>query len=126
MCLNVIFCFSSMSFQPRFRTQFFPLIHVLVAQMVKCLQCRRPRFNPWVGKTPWRRKWQSSPVLLPGKSHGWRSLVGYSTWGCKESDKTERLHFHFHFHILLSHLHLYTELYTHTCSADRAIEFTEA
>ena len=36
-----------------------------------------------------------SPVLLPGKSHGWRSLVGCSPWGCKESDTTERLHFHF-------------------------------
>ena len=46
-----------------------------------CLQCRRPRFNPWVGKIPWRRKWQSTPVLLPGESHGQRSLVG--TW-CKE------------------------------------------
>jgi len=38
----------------------------------------RPRFDPWVGKIPWRRKWQSTPVLLPGKSHGQRSLVGYS------------------------------------------------
>ena len=43
----------------------------------------------------WWRKWQSTPVLLPGKSHGWRSLVGYSPWGCKESDMTERFHFHF-------------------------------
>ena len=43
----------------------------------------------------WRRQWQPTPVLLPGKSHGWRSLVGYSPWGCKESDMTERLHFHF-------------------------------
>ena len=47
-----------------------------------------------VGKIPWRRKWQSTPVLLPGKSHGQRSLVGYSLWGCKESDTTEWLHFH--------------------------------
>ena len=42
-----------------------------------------------------RRQWQPTPVLLPGKSHGWRSLVGYSPWGCEESDTTERLHFHF-------------------------------
>ena len=42
----------------------------------------------------WRRKWQPTPVLLPGKSHGGRSLVGYSPWGRKESDTTERLHFH--------------------------------
>ena len=39
-----------------------------------------------------RRQWQPTPVLLPGKSHGWRSLVGYSPSGCKESDTTERLH----------------------------------
>ena len=45
----------------------------------------------------WRRKCQPTPVLLPGKFHGWRSLVGYSPWGRKESDTTERLHFHFSF-----------------------------
>ena len=42
----------------------------------------------------WRRKWQPTPVFLPGKSHGRRSLVGYSPWGGKESDTTEQLHFH--------------------------------
>ena len=42
----------------------------------------------------WRRKWHPTPVFLPGKSHGRRSLVGYSPWGCKELDTTERLHFH--------------------------------
>ena len=41
----------------------------------------------------WRRKWQPTPIFLPGKYHGQRSLVGYSPWGCKESDMTERLHF---------------------------------
>ena len=61
-----------------------------------CLECRRPGFSPWVGKMPWRRKWHPTPVLLPGESHGGRSLVGYSPWGRKESDTTERLHFHFH------------------------------
>ena len=50
------------------------------------------RFNPWVGKIPWRRKWQPTLVLLPGKSHGQRSLVGYSPWGHKESDTTEWLY----------------------------------
>ena len=49
--------------------------------MVKNLQCRRPRFEPWVGKISWRRKWQPTPVSLPGESHGQRSLVGYSLWG---------------------------------------------
>ena len=48
-----------------------------------CLQGRRHRFDPWVRKIPWRRKWQPTPVFLPGKSHGQRSLVGYSTWGLK-------------------------------------------
>ena len=43
----------------------------------------------------WRRQWQPTPVLLPGKSHGRRSLVGYSPWGLEESDRTARLHFHF-------------------------------
>ena len=43
----------------------------------------------------WRRRWHPTPVLLPGKSHGWRSLVGCGPWGRKESDTTERLHFHF-------------------------------
>ena len=44
----------------------------------------------------WRRQWHPTPVPLPGKSHGWRNLVGYSPWGRKELDMTERLHFHFH------------------------------
>jgi len=47
-------------------------------------QFRRRRFHPWVRKIPWRRKWQPTPVFLPGKSHGQRSLVGYSPWGCKK------------------------------------------
>ena len=47
----------------------------------------RHRSDPWVGKIPWR--WQSTPVFLPGQSHGQRSLVGYSPQGCTESDMTE-------------------------------------
>ena len=58
------------------------------------VQFRRSRFNPWVGKISWRRKWQPTPVFFPGKSHAGRNLVGYSPWGRKESDTTERLHFH--------------------------------
>ena len=46
-------------------------------------QCRRPGFYPWVGKIPWRRKWQPTSVFLPGKSHGQRSFAGYSPWGHK-------------------------------------------
>ena len=59
------------------------------------LQCSRHEFDPWVGKIPWRRKWKPTPVLMAEKFHGWRTLVGYSPWGRKESDKTERFHFHF-------------------------------
>ena len=84
----------------------------LIAQLIKNLQCRRPWFgdlwaflvaqmvknlpavwetwvNPWVGKIPWRRAWQPTPVFLPGESHGQRSLVGYSPRGGKESVMTE-------------------------------------
>ena len=62
--------------------------------MVKCLpKCERSGFDPWVGKILWRRKWQPTPVLLPGKSHGWRSVVAYSPWGHKESDMTELRYF---------------------------------
>ena len=74
---------------------FFLILASLVAQTVKRLPAmREPRLDPWVGKIPGRRKWQSTPVFLPGKSHGWRSLVGYSPCGHKESDTIERLHFH--------------------------------
>ena len=51
-----------------------------------CPQCRKPVFNPWVEKIPWRREWQSTAVFLPGEFHGQTSLVGYSSWGRKESD----------------------------------------
>ena len=47
------------------------------------LQCRRRGFDPWVRKILWRRKWQPTPVFLPGKSHGQRSLAGYSSWDHK-------------------------------------------
>ena len=48
----------------------------------QCRRHRRCRFNCWVGKISWRRKWQPTPVFLPGKSHGQRSLLGYSLRGC--------------------------------------------
>ena len=57
----------------------------------KCRRYKRPGFNPWVGKIPWRRTWQPTPVFLPGESHGQKSLVGYSPWGHKESAMTERI-----------------------------------
>ena len=52
-------------------------------------QCRRFRFDPWVRKIPWRKEWPPTPGFLPGKSHGQRSLAGYSPRGRKESDTTE-------------------------------------
>ena len=62
-----------------------------MAQQVKKIHLqgrsyRRCGFDPWVGRIPWRRKWLPTPVLLPGKCHGERSLVGCSWWGCQESD----------------------------------------
>ena len=68
-------------------------------------QCRRLKrwgLSPWVGKIPWRRAWQPTPVVLPGESHGQRSLVGYSPWGHKELDMTEWL-FMQHAHIRYSY-----------------------
>ena len=50
---------------------------------------KRPEFDLWVGKIPWRRKWQSTLVFLPGKFHGQRILVGYRPCGCKDSDQTK-------------------------------------
>ena len=66
------------------------VIASLGAQTVKiCLQCRRPEFDPWIGKIPWRREWQSTPVFLLGEFLGQRSLVGYTVHGVAESDITE-------------------------------------
>ena len=56
-----------------------------------CLQCRTLGLIPGSGRFPWRREWQHTPVFLPEEFHGQRSLVGYSPWGLKESDMTERL-----------------------------------
>ena len=68
-----------------------------MAQTVERLPAMWETWVPWAGKIPWRRKWQPTLVHLPRKFHGWRSLVGYSPWGHKESDTTEQLHFHFQF-----------------------------
>ena len=70
----------------------------LVVQMVKNLSAtQKTRFNPWVGKMPWRREWQPTPVFLPGGSQGQRSLAGYSPLGPKELDMTEVI-YHVHMH----------------------------
>ena len=65
----------------------------LMAQQVKnppaMQETQEPRLDPWVGKIPWRRAWQPTPLFLLGESHGQRSLVGYSPQGCKKSYMTE-------------------------------------
>ena len=53
------------------------------------MQCRKHRFDPCVRKVPWRRKWKSAPVFLPGESDGERSLAGYRQWSDKELDMPE-------------------------------------
>ena len=70
-------------------------------------QCRRHKrhgFNPWVGKIPCRREWLPTLLFWPGKFHWGRSLVGYSPWGCKQSDTSERL-------TLFTFIGLLSELY---------------
>ena len=74
-------------------------------------------FDSWVRKIPWRRKWQSTPVLLPGKSHGQKSLVGYSPWGRKELDTTEHTFF------LLSGLYSSVQI-SHSVMSDSATPWT--
>ena len=48
-----------------------------------CLQCRKPGFDPWIGKITWRREWLLDPVFRPGESYGQRSLAGCCPWGHK-------------------------------------------
>ena len=68
-----------------------------------CLQCERPGFDPWVGEIPWRRKWQPTPVLLPWKSHGRRSLVQATIHGVAKSRARLR-DFSFTFHLRLERM----------------------
>ena len=71
-----------------------------------CLQCRRPEFNPWVSKIPWRREWLLTQVFLPGKFHGQRGLLGYRQWSHKKikpdwaTNITTHTHTHTHTHTL--------------------------
>ena len=55
-------------------------------------ETQRWEFDSWVGTIPWSGRWQPTPVFLPGQFHGQRTLKGYSSWGCKESDMTEQAH----------------------------------
>ena len=79
---------------------------------------RKCGFDSWVGKIPWRRKWQLTPVFLPGESHGQRSQVDYSSWGCKESDVTEQLSLHEYIYILT---HMCTHMYIYSTSLNNSL-----
>ena len=70
----------------------YRLRKILTKRVRIYLQCKRLEFDPWF---PWRGKWLPTPVFLLEESHGQRSLVGYSPWGCKESDMIEQLTLHF-------------------------------
>ena len=87
----------------------------LVAQLINRihLQCRRPGFDPWVGKIPWRREKLLTPVFWPGELHGL-----YSPWGCKESDMTEQLSLSHKmiYQIMLGILSIHSILKCLTCS----------
>ena len=68
----------------------------IVVKNLLTRRCRGPGFSPWVRKFPWRRKWQPTPVFLPGEFHGQGRLAGYSPQGCKELDTTVTEHKHDH------------------------------
>ena len=77
---------------PPFEVPYPSLWASLVVQLAKNpLQCRRPRFNSWVRKIPWRLEQLPTPAFLPGELHGLRRLAGYSPCGSKALDTTEQL-----------------------------------
>ena len=82
----------------------------------QCRNCKRCRSDPWARKSSWSRKWQPTPIFLPGKFHGQRSLVGYSPWGCKELDMTERLSTHTNWPICSKFIWRNCKLYCKTFS----------
>ena len=89
----LVFCAlaSRLAVLPQFR-----VVHSLGRYSPRSSFCARGIRQIWMGFRPTRRRqWQPTPVLLPGKSHGWRSLVGCSPWAREELDSTERLHFYF-------------------------------
>ena len=81
MTLPIFYAFIYMCIPPRW--------HSGKQSSCQCRRHRRRGFNPRVRKIPWRRKWQPTPMFLPGKSHGQRRRVDYSPWDHKELDTTE-------------------------------------
>ena len=74
--------------KPRCNTYLITVSLVVSSKESTC-ECRRNRFDPWVRKIPWRRKWQPTPAFLPEESHAQKSLAGYCPWRHKQSDTTE-------------------------------------
>ena len=85
----------------------------------QCRRCKRDKFSPWVGKIPWRRKWQPSPVFLPGESHGQRSLLGFGPQGHKELDTTEVTE-HTHSHCTRSQAPVINKIFTVSFTVDES------
>ena len=88
--LPTLLIYLSISILPPLLNIYYMLPRWLNGKESSC-QCSRHRFNPWVRKIPWRRKWQPTSVFLPEKFHEQWSLEGYSSWGCKVSDIIEHL-----------------------------------
>ena len=90
-CLRWNWWFSSDgSISPVLPSHSHPYFIQLGNVICQCKRRKRCRFDPWVWKIPWRRKCQPTPVFLLGESHGQKNLAGYSPWGHKELDTTER------------------------------------
>ena len=84
LCKFIYIChiyIPSIPFTPHLPCIWPPRWHSGKESGFQCRRCKRCRFDPWVEKIPWRRKWQHPPVFWPGKFHGQRSLGGYSSWG---------------------------------------------
>ena len=92
-CLNYFFSLFKIHMSRHCNTESFQ-IPTSKESTCQCRRLGRLCFNPWVGKIPWSRKWQSTPLFLPRKFHGQRSLGGYSPWDHKESDTTEYANTH--------------------------------
>ena len=86
--MNIIYKLYNVTWLPRW--------HSGKESTCQCRRYKRCGFDPSVGKSPWRRKGQATPVFLPGKSHGQKNLVGYSPWGHQELDVTDHTRMAWH------------------------------
>ena len=88
--------------------------HSVKESACQCRECKGCGFDPWMGKIPWRRKWQPTQVFLPGKVHGQMSLADCCPWGRKELDTTQWLstHTHTQFSSDLNHIRVFSPRYS--------------